>query len=134
MSAMSEHRKTEVKDIDLTILERISEADVVAWMVAKMHHLRGTSDPTFYHLDLDCWRRDYYRETSYDTSFGVSLAGGRGFTHPTVESALVAARLEQANQPLERAKKKRAKARDLNEEAATLEQLAVKVAAGGCAE
>jgi len=120
---MSEYKKHPIESVDLSILDRISEDEITAWMAARLHKLR-VDGVEIYTLDLDCWHRSSYGNVQYyDTRFG-GHGGGQCDGQPTVKELVRKLRTKQLNDPAGKAMEKRAKARRLIKEAERLEVIA----------
>jgi hypothetical protein len=123
---MSEYTKIPADQIDLTILDRITEADVCMWVAARLSASRsaGLLTPD---LELNCNLREYRWQENpyYDLSWTMHGPGrALAMTHATVSSAITHLRSQMADNPAEKAAEKRAEARRALEEAEALEKAA----------
>lgn len=119
---MSQYLEHPEAGIDLSILDRISETEVAAWMVARVHKLRlGGFEVGS--MELDCWVRDYRSGRTYDTSFKAH-GGGQFAYAPNIRAMLKELRQKQADDPAGKAMERRSKARRLLKEAERLEEIA----------
>lgn len=119
---MSEYQNHSIEAIDITILERISEEEIAAWMAAKAHTLQSPGLP-LESLDIDLWHREGYSKSGYDTGFKI-YAGGKHGRGATIAEAVREVREKLADNPASRAAEKRRQARAAIKEAEKLEKLA----------
>jgi len=120
---MSEYIKHEISGLDMTILDRITEAEITEWMCARMHAAREAGTPIG-SMDCEVWHRDYRRpEAYYDTKFG-GHAVGKCASGQTSAEMIAELKEKVANNPRERAREKRDEARRAMAEAEKLEALA----------
>lgn len=120
---MSEYKKHLIEEIDLTILDRITEAEVAAWMAARMVQIREAGCP-IESMDCEVWHRRYYsKEEYYDTKFG-GHALGKCAGDQTSAAMVTELREKCANNPRERAREKRDEARRAMAAAEKLEAMA----------
>lgn len=122
LNTMSEYQEHSLETVDLTILERISEDDVTAWLVARLHQLRE-SGVEMSSMDLECWFRNFHGKSSYVTRFGGHGAN-QCAGQPTVKEMVKELRKKQLDDPAGKAREKRDKARRLIKEAERLEVIA----------
>lgn len=54
----SEYVEVEPQDVDLLILDRITEDDVAKWLIARLCKMRAGGVPVS-HIDLQVWYRNY---------------------------------------------------------------------------
>lgn len=113
----------QIEAIDATILDRITEADALMWVAARLQQLRETL-PAVSSLGLDVHYFQFCREEHCSASWGIHAADKCSGTSPDVATAFRTVRDELMNNPQRRAAEARRKAKDLMEEAAQLEALA----------
>lgn len=119
---MSEYLKHEISVLDMTILDRITEAEINEWMCAKMHAAREAGTPIG-SMDCEVWHRRYRDQEYYDTKFDGHALGK--CAHGKTSGEMLAELKEKvANNPRERAREKRDEARRAMAEAEKLEALA----------
>lgn len=123
---MSEYNQTKLAEIDHTILDRITLADLQMWMVAKMAALREAGLP-IHDLALNVNFRHYCRrdEPYYDTSWSGHAAGECCLSQRTPERVAEHLREEIGGNPREKASRVRAEAARLIREAEALESTKV---------
>ena len=109
----------------MAILERISEAEVRQWFVAKVHGMREAGLPVWT-LDMECWWRNYSGEEYYDVGFGGYVCG-ESVSDAGVRGVLVKMWKKLNGNPEDRAAVKRDRAKALLEEAQELEALSEKL-------
>ena len=119
---MPEYTPTKLAEIDHSILDRITQADLQMWLVAKMAALREAGVPIHY-LSLSVDFRHYCRrdEPYYDTSWSGHAAGECCLWKRSPE--LVAGTLSEeiGGNPREKARKARMEAEQLLRQAEALE-------------
>ena len=106
----------------MSILDRITEDEIAAWMVAKAQSLQSQSLPLEC-LDSDLWHRRDHKGSYYDVGFKI-YAGGKHGHGATIAEAAREVREILADNPLSRAAEKRREARAALKEAEKLETLA----------
>ncbi|PAW76803.1 MAG: hypothetical protein B9S32_13780 [Verrucomicrobia bacterium Tous-C9LFEB] len=109
------------EQLDLTILDRVSEADVQHWLLATLHLLRNELSQLTT-LDLNVSR--YEGCDSYRFGVGAHGGGKCSVGERDVAAAISELRVELYNRPDEKAREKREAAARLLREAAELELLA----------
>jgi len=119
---MRNEKRHEIAEIDASILERISEDEVAAWLVAKTNSLMSPELPVEC-IESEVWHRKTYREEYYDHGYKVYAAGKHGYGG-TVAEAAADAREKIADNPRSRAAEKRREAQTALKEAEKLEALA----------
>lgn len=112
-----------IPNLNPSILDQITEAQVVEWMAAKLDQIRNESGLPIHNFDVEVWRREY-TEYKYDASWSLHAGPCCALTHKTIASAVEEARQELLGNPKEKADEARRKAKALLEEAETMEKLA----------
>ena len=112
-----------IENLDRSILERITEDDVVMWMAAKLDSVRGQLPVSCVQLMANF--RDYRNDAHYDVNWGMHAADKCTGTQPNTESCIATLKQELLDNPKKRAEAARWKAKELLKEAAELEALAV---------
>lgn len=116
----------QIDKIDPSILDRVSEEDVTAWVAAKLQSLK----PAIPASCLSVTMHDFssIRGERFSLSWSLHAADKCSGTSPDVATAFRTVRQELLNRPKERAADIRAKANSLLKEAAQLEELSAKTA------
>lgn len=118
---MSDFKRIET--VDQTILTKITEAEVLQWLAARLNQIRETL-PAASSLGVDVHYFQFCRDEHLSASWGIHAADKCSGTSPDTATALRTVRDELLNNPQRRAAEARRKAKDLMEEAAQLEALA----------
>ena len=113
-----------IETVDMTILERISEADVTMWMACALAKLRETM-PQCSNLQLQSDFRHYGGEHYYDACWAGHALDKCAITHPSIESMHQELHQELHKNPKARALEARSKAQRLLKEAEELEAASV---------
>ena len=119
---MSEYKKHSISEIETSILDRITEDEIVAWMIARMHNLKTESFPIS-NLELEVWHRNYRGDEHYDSRFSFYVAGEHGYGQ-TIAIGVREVREKIAGNPQSKAAEKRREAAAATREAEKLEALA----------
>lgn len=117
-------RYLKIPTVDMTILERITEADATMWIAARLAKIRETT-PQCNNLQLEADFRQYRDEQYYDANFAGHGLDKCALTHPSVESMHAELREELLGNPKARARENKRKAAVLLKEAEELEALQV---------
>ncbi|MBA3354992.1 MAG: hypothetical protein H0U18_03450 [Pyrinomonadaceae bacterium] len=113
---------------DPSVLDKISERDVIEWVAAKLADMR-LRNPSLeiYCITLDGWYRDgnkYHGDEHYDFSCGLHSQIGLVLSQPSLDNALENLHENIFGNPTERASQKRSEEKVLLEQAEKFESLA----------
>lgn len=108
---MSQYVKT---PFDPSILSRVSESDVMAWMAARLAQIR--SELPVHTMQLEVWYRNYESEY-YDTAWTMHTDGECVLSFPSTSSAMEEVRNLLDMNPIAKAEEKRRNAKRLMDEA-----------------
>lgn len=111
----------EIESPDMTILDRISEADAAMWMAAKLKQLREKL--RCHNLQCSADYRTYRPNGYFDVSWTMHGLDKVALTHRTIESAAKELEQELLDNPKRRAAEAKRKAQELLKEAAELEAI-----------
>lgn len=121
---ISSYRKITLAEIDATILDRISGAEVEMWLAARLMKIRGEG-VVAHDLEAEADYRAYGSEHYLDTNWTIHGPGrALAMTHRTVEDAVAHLRSQLHNDPAGQAAEKRAEAKRLLAEAEELSTVA----------
>lgn len=113
-----------IPTVDMTILDRISDADATMWIAARLAKLREKM-PQCSNIQLQADFRNYRPESYYDASWAGHALDKCALSHNSVESMRQELHQELHNNPKARASEARSKAQRLLKEAEELEAASV---------
>lgn len=112
-----------VENVDGSILERITEAEVIMWMAAKLAAVRGTLPASC--ISVMANFRKYGADEYYDVNWGMHAADKYTGTQPDTACCVKRLKEELLDNPKSRAEEARRKAKQLLKEAEELEALQI---------
>lgn len=113
-----------VEAVDLSILDRITQSDIEAWMLAKLKSLRLQTKLPACTLQLTASLADWSRPPYFYPSWNMHAASACAYDE-RLEKVVEKVTQELLGDPAGKARDKRDKARRLLKEAEKLEKLAV---------
>lgn len=119
---------TKAAEIDPAILDRISEAEIHAWFIARLNLIRATGLPA-HTFELDAWYRG--DDDTLDTSYTMHACGECVTGAATIEAACAQLNKLLYGNPAHKAAEKKREAAELLKQAAALDALALQVSAAG---
>lgn len=107
---------------DISILDRLTEAEVRQWMVAKLAQLQTRAFPAHV-LEVTSWFRDYKDDSHFDIGWNIHAAGECAMAD-TLDHCVSAIKEQLSGDPESKAAEKRREAKRLLAEAEAFDAVA----------
>lgn len=109
--------------MNTNILERISETEIIEWMIARFNQMKADGLPGLHYLDISIHTNGTIRPEPYQ-SIGAQGSGECVISHATTVEAHAELRKLVLGDPASKAREKKRQAKELLEEAESLEAIA----------